>query len=83
MTTFAIGRELVATVIWISRAIIVTRMTSEASVWSIVVVSIVTNYTIIGNTDMRTSYHIKIIMVWHRSWLPSRSSSMAAHTVCG
>jgi len=82
MTGGAICRKCQVNVIRVGGLVIVVNVTTVASVWCVVVISIVTSRTIVRNNGMSAIEHIIVIVVCKRSRIPTGVGCVARFTIC-
>ena len=83
MTRCAVCRKLRNLVIWRFCFIIIHLMTAYTSIRRIIIISLVTCFTILCNLNMSAFQFIKLIVYVKLSWCPIRCCSMTLNTIIG
>lgn len=81
MTVLTCRWKLRGLVIWIIGVVIIILVTPNAGVGRVVVISIMTGHTLIGNCRMRPKQRIVIIVVREQCRVPVWCRSMTRHTI--
>ena len=81
VTTCTICWKLQCYVIWICGGLIITIMAAYTCIWCIIIISIVTFYTIICYCSMRTIQWIYILMCREKRRAPTRIGRMTSDTI--
>lgn len=67
--------------VWIVRGIVIRDVATRASIWSVIIIPLVTGRTIVCDRCMCSIQYIVIIVYWEGRRLPVRSRSVAHFTI--